>query len=106
MKNLWVQLDKMFGKSKTPLKYSSATTRSTSLQGFLGDAAGEEKQEVPCEVPYDIRENLELKFRSGANRTDIPSAYGPVNIGRTIADKRPSLASEMYSWLRNRGEPR
>ncbi len=106
MKNLSIQLDKIFGKSSTPLKYSSAETRSTSLQPFMGDAAGDEKQEGPCFFPYDNRENLELKFKSGANRTDLPSAYGPVSIGRRIADKKTSLASEMFSWIRNRGEPR
>lgn len=106
MKKLITQIQRIFGPSKEPLKYSSAETRSTSLHSFMGIAAGDEVQKGHCPTPYDNRENLELKFRSGVNRSDIPSAFGPTNWDRRIADKKPSLASEIFSFVRYRGEVR
>jgi len=91
--------------SKTPLKYSSASTRSTTMQGFLGGAEIEEIQTGALKLPIDTPENLEVKHHSGVNRTDCPSCYGPAKVVRKLCNFTLDNGDAVKSWVRRNGEP-
>lgn len=95
------------GLSKSPKagEYTSASTRFASLQGFMGGAEITERQDKPMKMPHDESENLEAKFNSGSNRTDIPRMWGHPDVIRKLAGKSLSLANEIRAWRRNGGEP-
>lgn len=97
---------KLLGRSKKPVQYSSASTRGTSLQAFMGGAEINETHSAPFVLPIDNPGHRELFFNSGVNRTDLPSAYGPPNVHKTLANKKFDLGKELFSWIRYRGEPR
>lgn len=86
-------------------EYTSTKTRFASLQGFLGGAEINENQSPIEKMPHDENENLEAKFNSGANRTDIPRMWGHPDVIRKLGNKSLSLANEIRSWRRNGGEP-
>lgn len=95
---------KTLGVSETPVTYDSVPTRGMGLHAFMGGAEFNEVWKGIQQLPIDDTSNLELKFRSGANRTDLPSCYGPPDITRTVGSKIFDLSSEIASWMRNRGE--
>lgn len=95
----------IFGTAKTPAKYISRSTRYASLDGFTGGAQGEQGYPGGISLsPCHGAEDLEDKFQSGANRTDLPSAYGPASVDRKLGKKRMSLADEILAWSRRGGE--
>lgn len=97
--------ERLFGKRTKPVKYSSARTRVSSLQGFLGGADFNEVHTRPKLNPGEIPENLEHKFNSGVNRTDNPVQYGPANIPtRRIGKKKFALENDVAAWVRKKGE--
>lgn len=87
-----------------PVKYSSVDTRYTSLQHFMGGAEGNEINRPPMKLPIDNNEDLEIKFNSGVNRTDIPRMWGYPNVGRRLAKTKLELANDIKSWRREKGE--
>jgi hypothetical protein len=97
---------KLWGRSAKPLKYSSAPTRATSMQAFMGGAEGKEDFPVPEKLAIDDTAcvDWELFYNSGVNRTDIPSAYGPPNVDKRLGNKRLPLANDLFTWKRNKGE--
>lgn len=97
--------DRFIGKRTKPVKYSSARTRSSSLNHFLGGAEINETHAGLEMHPGEIAENLEFKFNSGVNRTDNPKQYGPANIPtRKIGPKRFALENDVSAWVRKKGE--
>lgn len=98
---------RIFGQARSRVQYNSATTRGTSLDRFVGEAQGDQGYGMGglklCAI-RDCPENLEKKFNSGANRTDIPSAFGPPSVDKKLGPVRFSLADEVFSWMRNKGE--
>lgn len=97
---------KIWGRSKGPVKYSSAKTRVTSLDRFLGGAQGDEVWSgLDLSGPKDAC-NLEDKFQSGVNRTDCPSAWGALAVDRRVANVKFSLLDEISGWLRVGGRPK
>lgn len=95
------------GLSKSPKagEYTSTSTRFASLQGFTGGAEITEVQEMPAQMPHDESEDLEAKFNSGVNRSDIPRMWGHSDVIRKLGNKSLSLANEIRAWRRNGGEP-
>lgn len=97
--------ERIIGRRTKPIKYSSASTRSTSFQGFMGGAEFNEVHTRPKLQPGEIAEDLEYKFNSGVNRTDNPKQYGPANIPtRKIGPARFPLENDVAAWLRKKGE--
>lgn len=86
-------------------EYSSTKTRFASLQGFMGGAEINENNSPLEKMPHDENENLEAKFNSGANRTDVPRMWGHPDVIRKLGNKHLSLANEIRAWRRNGGEP-
>lgn len=96
---------KLFGKTKGGVKYTSKNTRGSSLQGFMGGAEFTEKNNGLEKLPIDNPENLEAKFNSGVNRTDMPSSWSYPSVDYKLADRRLGLAEAIQGWRRNKGEP-
>lgn len=86
-------------------KYSSNKTRFVSLQGFMGGAEIEEEQPQPLRMPHDDNENLEAKFNSGVNRTDMPKMWGHPDVIRKLGNREMRLSNELRAWRRVGGEP-
>ena len=88
-----------------PPKYSSTPTRNTSLQFFMGGAEINEHHEHNPD-PTNQPENLEAKFNSGVNRTDVPRMWGHPSVDRYFGTSRKlSLAQDVKNWRRQKGEP-
>lgn len=85
--------------------YSSTATRFASLQGFTGGAEIDEQQPMPQKMPHDESENLEAKFNSGVNRTDVPRMWGHPDVIRKLAGTTLDLGTEISAWRRNGGQP-
>lgn len=97
--------ERILGPRTRPIKYSSAKTRSTSLQGFMGGAEFNETHGPLERHPGEINEDLEYKFNSGVNRTDNPQSYGPANIPtRRIGRLKFALENDVAAWVRKKGE--
>lgn len=96
--------ERLLGRRK-PIKYSSDPTRYTSLDFVEGNARIDDPMHGPSSLPVDSRENLELKFRSGANRTDCPSRYGAANVQKKILGRRFSTTNDITGYIRKKGEP-
>lgn len=97
-------LYKICGPSKTPVKYTSADTRFASLHGFMGGAEGDQSFEPPEALPIDSGENLEQRFKSGANRTDCPSQYGPPAVHYKLGNEDLNTADNLFGWRRRKGD--
>ena len=95
---------KLIGKRK-PIKYSSVKTRFATLQPFMGGAEGNETHDDIITVPGEQKENLEARFNSGVNRTDVPRMWGYPTVARRLANKRLDTSKEVKSWRRQKGEP-
>lgn len=96
---------KLFGKSNQPIKYSSVPTRFATLHAYMGGAEINEQQDTLVVVPGEQAENLEQRFNSGVNRTDMPKMWGYPNPTRKLANKTFSLNADVQGWRRNNGEP-
>lgn len=96
---------RLFESKTKKLEYSSTPTRNSTLQRFMGGAELNEDWQKPALLPIDSVENLEQKFNSGVNRTDVPRMWGHPDVRRTLAGKQLPLAEEIRSWRRNGGEP-
>lgn len=94
---------KIWGPAQKPVKVSSLSTRSMSLQPFMGGAEINEVNPGLDRNPTDDTSNLEGKFNSGVNRTDLPSQWGYPNVKRKIGGTQMLLADEIRSWRRVRG---
>jgi len=88
------------------VKYSSSTTRFSSLHGFMGGAEIEERY-----GDWDVNQvtqpelDLESRFNSGVNRTDCPRMWGHASVERRLANRTLSVSNEVRAWRRNKGEP-
>lgn len=96
---------KICGPSAKPVKYSSADTRFASLHGFMGGAEGDQSFDAPLSLPIDNAENMEQRFKSGANRTDCPSQYGPADVQYQLGNEKLSIAAALFGWRRRKGSP-
>lgn len=96
---------KLYGKSPSPLKYSSADTRISSLQDFMGGAELPEDYDGMQALPIDAPEDLEAKFKSGVNRSDCPRMWGFPNPVKPLGVKRFQLRDAVAGWVRHNGEP-
>jgi len=96
--------DEIFKRGKG-LKYTSAETRSTSLDFFCGGAQGDETFEPVRAMPGAVPEDLEKKFKSSVCRIDLPLSHGYPDIIRKLADKSLGTAEAIRSWRRHNGEP-
>lgn len=105
--------DKIMGESKAPIRYSSVKTRMSHLEGFLGGAifsesgtmAWADDDQDPKTLACETDPNYEVAFRSGVNRTDLPSAYGPADVTRVIGPVSTTLWGEIAGWMRFQGQP-
>lgn len=95
---------KLFDKAK-PVRYNSVPTRFVSLDPFMGGAQGKDMVSGFNPMPFEVSNNLEQKFNSGVNRTDMPSAWGYPNVTRKLARDKFLLANDIQAWRRNKGEP-
>lgn len=96
---------KLFGKRDKPVKYISDRTRFFSADVYLGGAQFNEVNDTPMPLPIDEVRNLEHKFNSGVNRTDVPRMWGHPSVDRHLAGRQLELANEVRDWRRNKGEP-
>lgn len=90
---------------RKPIKYSSARSRFANLDAFQAGAQLNDEWPVVEKLPIDGREDLEAKFKSGVNRTDIPRMWGHPSVDRKLGNKTMSLANEIQTWRRKKGEP-
>lgn len=95
---------KIFGIRTKPVQYSSTPTRFFSAQDYMGGAEGQETYDMIQPLPIDSTEDLEAKFKSGVNRTDIPRMWGHPSVDRKLAEKKMLLANDMAGWRRQNGE--
>jgi len=93
------------GQYRKPIKYPSDRTRFFSLDFLLGGAEFNEVNNPSKPLPIDSKEDLEAKFKSGVNRTDIPRMWGHPSVDRHLAGKKFSLANDIIGFRRNKGEP-
>lgn len=96
---------RIFGPSAKPVQYASNATRFISMDVLLGGAEFQEHHDLPVTLPIDSHENLEARFNSGVNRTDIPRMWGYPAVDRKLGEKRFSLADELDGWRRINGMP-
>lgn len=94
---------KIFGRGPT-LKYSSAGTRSTSLDVFAGNATIDSPLPVPKRLPIDGGENLMHKFQSRACLNDLPSRHGVKVVTKKLAGRFFDIDWDIQNWMRNKGE--
>ena len=104
MPNKDVPRMRLFQIRNKPAKYSSVRTRFMNLDAFQAGAELNGSFEVE-KLPIDGREDLEAKFNSGVNRTDVPRMWGHPSVDRKLGDKTMSLANEIKGWRRSKGEP-
>lgn len=97
--------ERLFGKRTKPIQYTSNRTRFMSLQSTMGGAELNDTRPTMLPQPYETAENLEQRFNSGANRTDMPRMWGYPNVVRHIGPIETSLSNEIRSWRRQKGEP-
>lgn len=97
---------KINGVANQPVKYDSVPTRYTSLDHFMGDARINETYPPPQKLPCEVPENLEQRFVSGANRTDMPRMWGYPNVKKQASNNLKFLLSDdIASWRREHGLP-
>lgn len=93
------------GKRVRPVKYISDRTRYFTADIYLGGANINEDMPGVQPLPIDDKENLEVKFASGVNRTDVPRMWGYPSVDRHIGGRQQLLANEIRDWRRVGGEP-
>lgn len=98
----------LFRKTKD-VKYSSAVTRKTTLQGFMGNAELADSTIGLNSVSSDIQEDLIKKFCSGTvgasrpGNPDLPSAFPSHIVSRKIEKTSLDADDEKASWIRRGG---